>query len=166
MERATFHRLMVETEIGLLLGRALEVPVSDPAALRRSIGAVVPVIELPDFGFADGARLEGVDIVAANVLAGKFIVGEPKPLSDIDLDEITVSLSLDGQEIHVGKGADTYGDQWRAALWLVDRVMAQGWRLEAGQILLTGVLGKILPGSPGKYVADYGRLGKVLFEVE
>jgi 2-keto-4-pentenoate hydratase len=45
-------------------------------------------------------------------------------------------------------------------------MIEQGWPIEPGNILLTGALGKMLPGKPGKYVADYGSFGKIIFEVK
>ena len=45
-------------------------------------------------------------------------------------------------------------------------MIKQGWRLEPGYIVITGALGKMLPGKPGKYVADYGSFGKIAFEIK
>ncbi len=166
IDSTIFHQLMLETEIGFIIGTSLTQPVANPAALQKSIQAIMPVIELPDLGFTDMNRLKGVDIIAANVAAKQFIVGQPQAVSDVDLNTVTVILSLNEQEINRGKGADASGDQWQAAFWLVNKMIEQGWTLEAGQILMTGALGKMLPGKPGKYVADYGDFGKIVFEVK
>lgn len=166
VDSTRFHRLMIETEIGFVIGTPLRHPVPDIAALQQAIKEVVPLIELPDLGFADMANLKGVDIIAANVSARQFIVGRSRAVDDINLNMITVSLSLDGQEINRGKGSDAFGDQWQAALWLVNMVIGQGWTLETGQLLVTGALGKMRPGMSGSYVADYDDLGKIAFEID
>jgi 2-keto-4-pentenoate hydratase len=124
------------------------------------------VIELPDMGFADMKQLKGVDIIAANVAAKQFILGQEKAVEEVDLNAVMVSLSLDDQEVNTGKGKDALGDQWQAALWLVNTMIKQGWKLEPGYIVITGALGKMLPGKPGKYVADYGSFGKIAFEIK
>ena len=55
--------------------------------------------------------------------------------------------------------------RWDSALWLVNNMVEQGWEIEPGQVLLTGVLGEIVPGNPGNYIADFGKLGRISFEV-
>jgi 2-keto-4-pentenoate hydratase len=160
-----FKRLMMETEIGFFVAAPLKKPVPDAAALRTFIREAAPVIELPDLGFADMKALKGTDIIAGNAAAKQFIVGTPRSVDDFDLNAVTVSLTRDGREINRGKGSEAAGDQWQALLWLVNTMIGQGWELEPGHILLTGALGKMLPGKPGKHVADYGDFGKIVFEI-
>jgi 2-keto-4-pentenoate hydratase len=166
IDSSAFHLPMIETEIGFVIGKSITQPLDDAAALRECISAVMPVIELPDLGFADMKQLKGVDIIAANVAAKQFIVGSKQKADAFDLNSVEVSLSLDGEEINHGKGTDAFGDQWQAAFWLVNTVINQGWRLEPGQIIITGALGKLLPGKPGEYIADYGDFGKITFKIK
>ncbi len=161
-----FTQAMIETEIGFMVGKAISSSLKDGAELKACIKAVRPVIELPDMGFVDMKQLKGIDLIAANVAAKQFILGQEKAVAGQDLNTVAVSLSLDGQEVNAGKGTDALGDQWRAALWLVNKVVEQGWKLEPGHILITGALGKMFPGKPGKYVADYGSFGKIAFELK
>jgi 2-keto-4-pentenoate hydratase len=156
---------MIETEIGFIVGKAITQPLKDVSELQDSIQSIVPVIELPDLGFEDLKKVKAVDIIASNVSASRFIVGQEKELDNIDLNKTTVTLALDGQTINQGKGADALADQWKTALWLVNAIAKQGWEIEPGQILITGVLGKMIPGKQGKYIADYGTLGKIFFEI-
>ncbi len=166
IDSSKFHRLMLETEIGFVVGVVLTKPVSDIAALKKSIKAVMPVIELPDLGFTDMKLITGPDIIAANVSSRKFIVGKSQPPGNIDLNAVSVTLSLNENQINQGKGSDASGDQWAAALWLVNTMIKKGWTLEPGQNLITGALGRMLPGKPGKYVADYRSFGKIEFEIK
>ena len=166
VDTGMFTQVMIETEIGFAIGKAISHSLKDVAELQEHIKAVMPVVELPDMGFADMKQLKGVDIIAANVAAKQFILGQEKAVEGQDLNSVTVSLSLDDQEVNAGKGTDALGDQWKAALWLVNTMVEQGWKLEPGYIVITGALGKMLPGKPGKYVADYGSLGKIAFEIK
>jgi len=162
---ALFRRPMIETEIAFIIGAPLTRPVPDIATLQKSIRAIAPVIELPDLGFSDMKRLTGSDIIAANACAKQFILGHPQPVDGIDPNTVTVVLSRDRHQINRGKGSEVSGDQWQAALWLVNKMIGQGWTLKPGQILLTGALGKMLPAKLGKYRADYGGLGEIRFEI-
>ncbi len=160
-----FKALMIETEIGFMVGKPITHQIKDVSELRGYIRAIIPVIELPDLGYEDLKKLKAVDIIASNVSATQFIVGEEKGMNGLNLNDVTVALSLNGQVVDQGKGSDALGDQWEAALWLVNFVVNQGWKIEHGQILITGVLGKMLPGKPGNYIADYRSLGKIQFEI-
>jgi 2-keto-4-pentenoate hydratase len=166
VDSSQFIALMLETEIGYVIGKPITHPIRDVAELQAAVQAVMPVIELPDLGFTDMKQLKGVDIIAANVAAKQMIVGQERPAIGVDVNAVTLVLTLDGQEINTGKGTDALGDQWQAALWLINTMIAQGWTLEPGAVLITGALGNMLPGKPGNYVADYGELGKITFTVK
>jgi 2-keto-4-pentenoate hydratase len=160
-----FHHLMIETEIGYVVGCRLTRPLKNIAELKACVSEMLPVIELPDLGFDQMKDLKGVDIIAANVSARQFIVGHGTSIPSMDPNTLGVTLSQNGDEVNKGTGTDALGDQWEAAFWLMNKVLAQGWTLEPGQVIITGALGRMIPGKPGKYVADYGPLGSVLFEI-
>ena len=164
IEKSAFKNLLVETEMGFLMGKSITQPLKDISELNEYIRGVMPVIELPDAGFAEKAS--GVDIIAANVASAKFIAGKEREFKGLDLNNIFVNLYFEGQEVNKGKGADAMGDQWKAALWLINTIVQQGWNIEPGQILITGALPKAIPGKPGKYVADFEKLGKISFEIK
>ena len=166
IDPAEFNAVMLETEVGFVIGKAITQPIKDAAELQAHVQAVMPVIEVPDLGFADMKQLKGIDIIAANVSAKQFIVGEEKAVEGTDLNAVEVTLTLDGQEVNVGKGADALGDQWQAALWLVNTTIEHGWTLEPGQIIISGALGNMIPGKPGKYVADFGDFGQLNFAIK
>jgi 2-keto-4-pentenoate hydratase len=166
IDRSMFKIPIIETEIGFLVVKPISHPLKDVLELHKSIKAVMPVIELPDIGFTDLKNLKAVDIIAANVSSSQFIVGTEKDAMSLDLNNITVTLSLNGQVVNQGKGSDALGDQWNAALWLVNAITKQGWKIEPGYILITGVLGKMIPGKEGKYAADFGSLGGISFEIK
>jgi len=157
---------MVETEIGFIIGEPINKPVQEITMLIDKIQAVVPVIEIPDIGFEDARRVTGVDIIASNVAAALFIIGENTLFKDIDINEIDVTLYFNGNVINRGAASDAMGNQLKALLWLVNTIVNQGWEIEPDQILITGVLGKMIPGKPGKYFADFGVLGKISFNIK
>jgi 2-keto-4-pentenoate hydratase len=166
VDRTAFRVLMIETEIGFVIGQSIDQTLRDVQELQQKVSAVMPAIELPDFGFADMKAMKGVDVIAANCVVAKFIAGATRPHQGVNLNEITVTLHYNGQALYQVKGEEAMGDQWKAALWLINSVVEQGYRIEPGHIIITGSLGKMVPGKPGQYVADYGDFGKILFEIK
>lgn len=157
---------MIETEIGFVVGQAITHPLHDVSDLRQRIRAIIPVIELPDLGFEDMKNLKGVDIIAANVASAQFIIGKERDIKGLDPNNIVVTLTRDGNKFNIGKGRDVLGDQWNAALWLVNTAVNQGWNIKPDHIIITGALGNIIPGKTGRYQADFGNLGKIHFYIE
>jgi 2-keto-4-pentenoate hydratase len=166
LDKTAFRTMMIETEIGFVISQPIQQTLKDVQELQQKVGAVMPSIELPDFGFADMKAIKGIDVIAANVVAAKFIAGASRPHQGINLNEVSVTLYHNGQALYQGKGAEAMGDQWKAALWMINSIVEQGYRIEPGHILITGALGQMVPGKPGQYVADYGDFGKISFEIK
>jgi 2-keto-4-pentenoate hydratase len=163
IDRSAFVRTQVETEIGFVLGQPIGQALPSVAALRERITSIAPAIELPDLGFADRTKLTGRDLIAANGGAAQFIVGPATPARAVTDDRLTISLTLDGREINQWRGS--LEDQWKAALWLTNTMVGQGWTLEPGHVLIAGSLGQDAPGEAGAYVADFGKLGRIAFQI-
>jgi len=56
--------------------------------------------------------------------------------------------------------------QASALLWLINDVLSKGFQIKSGNILLTGSIGKINSYKPGLYMGDFGKLGKIYFEIK
>lgn len=166
---AAFHKLMLETEIGFVFDKPVDAPLSSVDELRQRIRAVVPAIELPDLGFSDSAHLRGLDVVANNVSAKQFIIGsaaDPKRfLEGSALDGVSAELRCNDRPLNVGKATDVMGSQWQAALWEVNKLLKLGYKIAAGEVLITGAMGRMVPAVPGNCVADFGAFGKMAFEI-
>ena len=57
------------------------------------------------------------------------------------------------------------GDQWEALMWLVRQRLQQGFEVKRDDLLITGALGKVVEAERGRYVADFGKLGRVTFSM-
>ncbi len=110
--------------------------------------------------------VNGQDIVVDAVGSAKYIVGKKIPADKLDVGTVEVTLTLDGNVVNQGKAADCLGDQWKALLWLVNTAIAKGWTLEPGQVLITGAMGAMIPGKPGKYEGKWGPLGTISWTVK
>ncbi|HAV61370.1 MAG TPA: hypothetical protein DCY13_03290, partial [Verrucomicrobiales bacterium] len=77
VERGNGGQLVVETEIGYVMGVdfSFEVPTADHA--RDAVAAIVPVIELPRSFAPAGATPDARNMVASNIGSHRFLVGKP-----------------------------------------------------------------------------------------
>lgn len=162
------RQMLLETEIAFVAGARIDKPVADVAALKVLIRGVAPVIEAPAGGFPESQvrKLTVTDIVANNVSAHILIVGEEFSVEGLNLVKLGAEMKRDGEVVSKGTGADVMGDPWNSALWLVNVAVGQGRVIEPGHLLSAGVIGKRVESEPGRYVADFGKLGIIEFTVE
>ena len=157
-----FARVFIETEIGFRFGRDITEPVEEIESLKRAVAIVFPAIHMPDVAFTNMKLIRGSDIIASNAGTRKVLIG--KAAKAKDLNAIRVTLFHNGQEIASGMGKNALGDQWEALRWTVNEVLARGGEVKEGYVVITGLISKMVPAKPGKYLADYGYFGKMEFE--
>jgi len=160
-----YAKLMLETEIAYRFNARIDAPVADIATLKTLVDGVAPAIELPDLGFADLPNLNGRDLIAANVSARGFMLGDWQSPQGVDVNAITTKLYRNDVLVNEGKATDAMGDQWQALLSLVNILVEQKRTIESGQFIITGALGKMVPGEAGEYRGEFGMLGEVGFGV-
>lgn len=158
---AKLRGLHIETEVAMRIGKPIRTRVESVEELRAHIDGIAPAIELPNLDYETPEQLTAVDIVATNVAAAYFIVGDFIAPTARDPNKALARLTCNGSELNVGRARDAMGDQWKAALWLVNTMIEQGWTLERGQLLLTGSLGRMLRAEPGDCIADFGDWGRL-----
>ena len=162
IDAGLFKKPMLEVELGYVLRSPVTRQLRSVADLKTYISQVVPVVEIPDLNYTNVGGLNANDIIATNVSASHHVVGKPFALPDLGaVNDITMAFYRDDQQIDSGRARDAMGDQLEALLWLVNDVQARGWPLLAGQLFITGTLGKMHPAVPGAYRVDYG-LGRAL----
>lgn len=158
------HLLMVETEIGFITNKQIKNTVNSIDELKTYIDHIVPVIEFPDVGF-ESKSFNAVDLVAGNTGSYGFIVHTGMNWRNEDVNSITVSLFHNDNIVNQGRSIDAMGDQWEALRWLVNQVIAHGWTIEKGHLLITGALGNILDAQPGTYKARFNNHAEIEFTV-
>jgi 2-oxo-3-hexenedioate decarboxylase len=157
---------MVETEVGYVVSVDINYEILSDTQAAGAVSAVVPVVELP-LGYGD--RMLGksnADLVATNIGSWRFVLGEPRPAGGVDPDAVPVRLDRDGTALHSATGADAAGGQWGNLRKAINQIVANGYTLRAGQVVIGGALGPVQPGLPGRYRAEFGPLGTIEFEIE
>ena len=156
----------VEAEIAFVLRDDLPGDWSDGeldlARVSAAVAYAVPAIEIVD------SRISGWDItfgdtVADNASSGLFVLGETRrTLDEFVPVEAQMTLTLDGETVSTGTGAACLGDPLAALTWLAITARDLGDPLRAGQVVLSGALGPMVPSPPGSVVrADITGLGSV-----
>ncbi|MBS02732.1 MAG: hypothetical protein CMQ24_08515 [Gammaproteobacteria bacterium] len=163
LSSAGYATLMIELELAFRLSADVDTPV-DEVSVGEFIDCVSPALEFPDLGYVDMPNLTVADIVASNVAARRFWVGDTCAVF-AGIDALPVSLRQEHVILTEGTAADALGGQARALAWLVNHTLAEGYPLRRGAWLITGALGAMVPGRPGTYLADFGALGTTRIDI-
>jgi 2-keto-4-pentenoate hydratase len=160
-----FERLLqprVEAEVAFVLGQDLDATTVTSVDVMRATEFVVAAIEVVD------SRIRGwdiaiVDTVADNASSGLFVLGgAPRRLDHVDLRSIAMRMSTGDDTLCTGTGAACLGHPVNAVVWLANEVGRRGAPLRAGEVVLSGSLGPLVPVQAGcTYVAEFEGLGDV-----
>jgi 2-keto-4-pentenoate hydratase len=160
----------IEAEIAFVLEADLTGDGEITADVARSaVGQAVAALEIVDSRIA-GWDITIVDTVADNASSGLYVLGdEPIELGDRDLRsvEMTLASSAGGaaETVSTGSGAACLGDPVNALVWLARTSHELGTPLRAGDVVLSGALGAMVPVAPGHtYTATLSDLGTVRAE--
>ena len=144
--------VVLECEVGIVI---------DERGAPQSAG---PVIEVARMAFADPGDVSGVNLLACNIAADRYIVGTQLPMLDSYAD-IEVRLLQDGETLSAAPATEALGGPGPALEWMLHEAQQRGLPIADGMLLITGAIGGIHPAKPGSYRADYGALGSVEFTV-
>ena len=152
----------VEAEIAFIVGRDL--PASPPSwsEFLRCIDYAVPSLEIVDSAIADW-KITLFDTIADNASSAAFVMGDqPVSIGHLDLANIDMRMERSDETVSSGIGSACLGHPLRAAYWLACTVSRLGEPLRAGEVILSGALGPMVPLTAGdSIVATFGGMGSV-----
>ena len=145
----------VEAEVAFELGSDLDGAV-DLESVRAAVRRVLPALEIVDSRIA-GWDITFGDTVADNASSGLYVLGEntagTHDLAALDLPTVAMTLTKDGETASSGTGDACLGDPVTALGWLAETAQRHGDPLRAGQIVLSGALGPMVPVGAGATVS-------------
>jgi len=141
-----------EGEIAFLLKQDLKGPGVTAADVLAATQGVVACFEIVDSRIRDWKiRIE--DTVADNASSGAFVLGDcivdPKR---IDLINCAMKLEKNGEVVTTGTGGAALGNPLEAVAWLANTLGELGESLKAGEWVLSGSLGGMVPVAAGDVI--------------
>lgn len=144
-----FIRCAVEPELVLRVGRDIDDPDADDAALRSAIAGVSAGIEVHEYTFFYGEPTSH-ELIASNGIHACLVTHPQRlELGDIDLCHERIDILVNGELRASGTGADIMGDPIASLRWLVGHLSRRGRRLESGSLVIPGSATPLIPVAPG-----------------
>ena len=138
-----------EGEIAFMLKSDLQGPGVTREDVLAATAWVAPCFEIVDSRI-DNWKIKIQDTVADNASCGVFVLGDrlvdPR---DVDLGTCGMVLEKNGEIVATGAGAAALGHPANAVAWLANTLGRLGMGLKAGEVVLSGSLGIMVPVQAG-----------------
>ena len=150
LNSSDYMRLAIECEVGVRL--ASEVPATGAPYTRESIApfidSLVTAFEIVDMR-PTGAP-EGTDPAVASIVTnifggGAVLAPEVRDWQGVDLPASRGTMSINGNLVGEGLGADVMGHPLEALVWLANMLADRGESIPGGSLVITG---SIIPPTP------------------
>ena len=161
IDMSTLIQPKAEGEIAFVLKRDLMGPGVGVADVIAATECVMPCFEIVDSRIRDW-KIKIQDTVADNASCGVFVLGAQafSPL-DLDLNTCGMVLEKNGEVVVTGAGAAALGSPFNAVAWLANTLGQLGMGLKAGEVILSGALGAMVPAQRGdNFHLSIGGLGQ------
>ncbi len=162
ISRGSLFKPKLEVEIGLVLGKDINLSKPTKANMIEATAYFCPVFEVVDSRI-ENWDVQAVDTIADNGSSGRFVIGNSKALpGSVDINTCSMTLFSNTEVIASACALDSLGDPIEHAVWLATKLAAIGAPLKAGDILLTGALAPMIDvKAGGDYKAVFEGLGSV-----
>lgn len=134
-----------EAEVAFVLGKDLTDEVLTSVDVISAVEYALASIEIV------GSRIKNWDIkitdtIADNASASHWVIGhKPVKLQDLDLINCKMQMENKGKLVSEGLGKACLGSPINALLWLAQKMVYMGQPLKAGDLILSGALGPMVP---------------------
>ena len=162
IDAAAVGKGVLETELGLTLGKPLKGPDVTRAQVVEAVSSISPAFEIVQ------ARIDiPSDLplgVADNLTAWGFVTGNPLASTprDLNLGDVRIEMRKNGSVAQQAGARDNIEDPFESVAWLANHLAEHDRRLEAGQCIITGSCLKPVPVAQGdRYEATFSSVGTV-----
>jgi 2-oxopent-4-enoate hydratase len=152
ISRASLLQPKVEGEVAFVLKKDLMGPGLTVADVIRATDFILPCIEVIDSRVKDW-KIKIQDTVADNASSARYVLGtKPVRLGSLDLRLAGMALRVNGEVLSTGCGAACLDHPALAVAWLGNTLGAHGVSLKAGEVILSGAFGPVVPVSAEDHV--------------
>ncbi|WP_442931276.1 2-keto-4-pentenoate hydratase [Mycolicibacterium sp. 120320] len=138
----------IEAEIAFVLSADIPDRITAEQA-PQFVDGVYAAFEIVDSRVANW-DISLADTIADNASSGLYVLGDRVTRAEApDLARVSMTATADGVQVSHGTGSDCLGSPWHALAWLADTSLAFGAPLRAGDLVLSGALGPMVPVAPG-----------------
>ena len=149
IEAKTLIQPKAEGEIAFVLKKTLQGPGVGVADVLAATEGVMACFEIVDSRIQDW-KIKIQDTVADNASCGVFVLGDQLvDIADLDLALAGMVLEKNGEIVVTGAGAATMAHPVNAMVWLANMLGSLGIALKAGDIVLSGAMGAMVPVARG-----------------
>ena len=149
IEASSLIQPKAEGEIAFVLKKTLQGPGVSAADVLAATEGVMACFEIVDSRIRDW-KIKIQDTVADNASCGVFVLGDRLvDVRDVDLGTCGMVLEKNGDIVATGAGAAALGHPANAVAWLANTLGAHRIALEAGEVVLSGSLGIMVPVQAG-----------------
>lgn len=151
----------VEPEIAFILKADLFGTELSIEQVLEATEFVLPCLEIIDSRIDDW-DIAFVDTVADNGSSARCLFGEPVPVGELDLAQVPVTMTRNGEVATEGTGEAVLGHPATSVAWLAGSLAPFGRGLRAGEYVLSGSLTTAVPAQQGdEFRAEFAGLGSV-----
>lgn len=144
-----FLQPRIEAEVAFVLKQDLTAPDITIIDVINAVDYAVAALEIVDSRIADW-DISLFDTIADNASYGGIVLGTtPVPLSQLDLEGCAMQLTNGDQVVSTGEGRACLGNPLHATLWLAKTMIKNNQPLKAGDVVLSGALGPMVPVKAG-----------------
>lgn len=163
------HLRVVEAEVVFAMDRDLPIqraPFNEADLVAHVRGAFAG-IEICDSRFVDADAVSVAHVVADNSYADRLVIGDAlNDWTHVDLANLEVILTRQGEAPTVGSTSRVLGNPLRALTWLANWLALRGEGLRRGQWIATGSCTGITEASANdEIVATFGTQARVSVEL-
>jgi 2-keto-4-pentenoate hydratase len=141
LRHGAYVRPGVECEIAVLLGRDLPAAGCpyDRASVADAVDAAMAAIEIVDDRYVDFRALGAPTLIGDDFFNAASVLGAPdRNWRRHDLAALAGGMSINGQNVGSGTGAQIMGHPLEALAWLANLRAGQGQMLKAGAFVSLG----------------------------
>ncbi len=163
-----FFTIGLEPEIGVVLDKPLRGPGVTNVDVLGAAAGVVAAVEILDGRIEPDSGGGLSDGTADNACHGASVLGTlMRPARGFDFIHEGAVARNNGRLFASACGAEALGNPLSVVSWLANELAKHGRQIEAGQVISTGSLTKVLPAEAGDVIEmSFSNLGSIRFAIE